>query len=111
MNAKDFESFLVWEQHLEAWRYRVLKHIPEAEAAIVLWESLEGEAAKTLLWEPLDNYRCVGGINFIVERLRKPFHTSQVHRKGAYLNRWERVRRRQGESMTAWIARYCRISS
>ncbi len=106
MNAKDFESFLVWEQHLEAWRYRALKHIPEAEAAIVLWESLEGEAAKTLLWEPLDNYRCVGGINFIVDRLRKPFHTSQVHRKGAYLTRWERVRRRQGESMTAWIARY-----
>ena len=49
MNAKDLESFLVWEQHLEAWRYRVLKHVPEEEAAIILWESLEGEAAKTLL--------------------------------------------------------------
>ena len=110
-DRRDPRSYTKWVRQVEVWRRRVLRYVDPGEAGLALYNALEASGApeEELEYVDLDKVDDVGGIDYLVEYLRKPFAEKIVNRKGKFLTDHERIRRQERESLRDYINRYKRV--
>ena len=104
----DLRAFQKWERKLAVWRVQVAAYLPKSDAAMLLYVSLRGEAEEELEWCDLSKINDPGGIDYILEALRKPLMTQQTTLKRRYLFDYETLQRTNGESVRSFVNRYHR---
>jgi hypothetical protein len=107
-DKSDIRAFYKWERKMQLWRKRVRAYLPDNEAALFLYESLQGEAEDELEHVDLDRIDKKDGINYIIETLRAPLEEKIIYLKRQYLNIYERITRSNNESLRAYSNRYRR---
>ncbi|CAE8672696.1 unnamed protein product, partial [Polarella glacialis] len=107
-DKSDIRAFYKWERKMQLWRKRVRAYLPDNEAALFLYESLQGEAEDELKHVDLDRIDKKDGINYIIETLRAPLEEKIIYLKRQYLNIYERITRSNNESLRAYSNRYRR---
>lgn len=98
----DPRAFSKWERKMQVWRIQVASYLPPSEAAMLLYTSLRGEAEEELEWVDLSKVNSPGGIDFIIEALRKPLQTREVYLKRRYLFEYEGIQRQNGETIRSF---------
>ena len=104
----DPRAFSKWERKMQVWRIQIASYLPPSEAAMLLYTSLRGEAEEELEWVDLSKVNSPGGIDFIIEALRKPLQTREVYLKRRYLFEYEGIQRQNGETIRSFCNRYHR---
>ena len=104
----DLQAFQRWEKKLAVWRRQIKSYLPPNEASMYLYVNLSGEAAEELEHCELDRIDHDQGIEYILETLRTPLMVKGVYLKRKFLDDFERLSRRNGESIRAFTNRYHR---
>ena len=107
-HRSDIQAFQRWEKKLTVWRRQISSYVPPNEAAMRLFVSLQGEAEQELEWCDIDKVDHEDGISYIVETLRAPLMVKGIYLKRKYLDDFERLNRRNGESIKSFTNRYHR---
>ena len=98
-----------WERKLTVWRRQIASYLPPNEAAMMLYVSLKGEAEEELEHASLDRIDSEGGVDYILETLRAPLMVKGIYLKRKFLDEFERLQRRHGESVKSFCNRYHRV--
>ena len=106
--GRDPAVYRRWLRKIQLWRRRVIQYLPHNEAAILLYEAVEGDASKDLEFLSIDRINHRDGIDTILEQLRAGYDENPVLRKGYYLSLYENIKRAQGEPLRKFINRYLR---
>ena len=108
-NKGDLQAFQRWERKLIVWRRQIASYLPPNEAAMMLYVSLKGEAEEELEHASLDRIDSEGGVDYILETLRAPLMVKGIYLKRKFLDEFERLQRRHGESVKSFCNRYHRV--
>ena len=105
----DLRAFQKWTRKIEVWRIQIAAYLPPNEAAMMLYVSLKGEAEEELEHASLDRIDSEGGVDYILETLRAPLMVKGIYLKRKFLDEFERLQRRHGESVKSFCNRYHRV--
>ena len=108
-NKGDLQAFQRWERKLIVWRRQIASYLPPSEAAMMLYVSLKGEAEEELEHASLDRIDSENGVDYILETLRAPLMVKGIYLKRKFLDEFERLQRRHGESVKSFCNRYHRV--
>lgn len=75
----DLRSFNKWERKVTVWREQIRSYLPDREAALMLYCSLKGEAEEELEFADIRQINSKGGVDYIIEALRKPLMTKTIY--------------------------------
>ena len=105
----DLQAFQRWERKLTIWRRQIASYLPPNESAMMLYVHLKGEAEEELEYCDLDRVDSPDGVDYILETLRAPLMVKGIYLKRRFLDEFERLNRRNGESVKAFCNRYHRV--
>ena len=106
---RDLRSFPRWERRIRLWQKRVLMWLTPGEAALLLLESLTGQAELETEHLEIERVAQPDGIDYLLSELRKPLGEKTLYLKRLYLQEWETVGRQLNESIRSYVNRFRRI--
>ena len=98
-----------WRDSVDAWKFRVKHYLPLPEAALLLRDSVTGEALKEIITEPPMTWATDDGIERLVDSMKAPFGEQEIFHTGDLLAAYERIRRGNGEKLHSYCTRYVRV--
>ena len=107
----DPRGFHKWEKRVDIWRRQIGAYLPWNEAALRLYEALQGDAEDEAQYLDLNGVDSEDGITFLVAEMRRAFGEVQTDRKQKLLLDHEKLRRNHGEPVKAYILRYQRTEN
>ena len=108
-NPRDLRSYPRWERKVRLWEKRVLHWLPPGEAALLLLESLTGQAELETEHLQLERVGEQDGITYLLTELRQTLGERTLYLKRLYLQEWEVVARQMNESVRNYTNRFKRI--
>ncbi|CAK0846122.1 unnamed protein product, partial [Prorocentrum cordatum] len=98
-----------WRDAVAAWKFRVKRYLPLAEAALQLRDAVAGEALKETISDPPMTWATQDVIERLVEVMRSPCGEEGIFHAGDLLAACERIKRGHGEKLHAYCTRYVRV--
>eukprot|EP00435_Cladocopium_sp_Y103_P063075 s1794_g24.t1 len=108
-NPRDLRSYPQWERKVRLWESRVSNWLPPREAALLLLESLTGQAELETEHLQLERVGQADGITYLLGELRQTLGERTLYLKRLYLQEWEVIARQQNESVRGYTNRFKRI--
>ena len=105
----DLQAFQRWERKLTVWRRQIASYLPANESAMLLYVQLQGEAAEELEHCDIERVDSASGVDYILETLRSSLMVKGIYLKRKFLDDFERLQRRNGETVKAFCNRYHRV--
>ena len=106
---RDLRAFPRWERRVRLWQKRVLMWLTPGEAALLLLESLTGQAELETEHLQIDRVAQADGIDYLLEELRRPLGEKALYLKRLYLQEWESISRQLNESVRSYVNRFRRV--
>ncbi|CAE7350990.1 GIP [Symbiodinium sp. KB8] len=108
-DVTDLRAFSKWARKVEIWTMQIKSYMTAREAALLLYNSLTGEAEAELEHAPLERINSDTGIQYILECLKAPMEQKAVYQKRKYLADFEQLNRYPGEGLRTFANRYRRV--
>ena len=106
---KDPQAFRRWVDRVRRWELRIVHYVPRGEAALILFDSLKGEAALVVQDVPLASYFTDEGIDVLIELLRPAFDERPLLFKAQVFEEFQEYTRLRGEDIRTAVNRYARV--
>ena len=107
--ASDIRAFSKWERRVRVWQLQVQNQLSGAEAGLMLFASLTGEAEAESEHTVLSKVNCRDGVDYVINCLKGPLEQKILYQKRSLLATYETVARLPNESIRQYINRYKRI--
>ena len=107
----DVRAFERYERKVELWRMQIRFYMTRAEAGLMLYSSLTGEAEQQLEYADMSKIFHEDGVQFVVDQLKNAFQQKSVYVKRHVLHEYEHIYRYNMETLRGFINRYRRIEA
>ncbi|CAL1170840.1 unnamed protein product, partial [Cladocopium goreaui] len=108
-DATDLRAYNKFCKKVEIWMLQVAPYLSKREAALSLYNALQGEAEQELEHTPVSEIYTDDGVQVILQALKAPMEQKAIYQKRRYLNDFEHIRRYQGETMRSFVNRFRRV--
>lgn len=108
-SSSDLRAFSRWEKKIRIWQLQVRNYVSSADAALMLFTSLTGEAEQEVEHIDLAKVNAKDGVDYLLDALRGPLQQKELFQKRKLLSDYEQVSRMSHESIRQYINRYRRI--
>ena len=106
--AGDVRAFPKFEKKIRIWEKQMAPYASKADQALVLYGSLSGEPEQELEFLDIESVHTPGGIELILDTLRRPLEQKLVYQKRRFISEFENMRRYPTETLRAFINRFRR---
>ena len=107
----DVRAFERYERKVQLWQMHIRYYMTRAEAGLMLYSSLTGEAEQQLEFADMDKIFHENGVQYIIDQLKSAFQQKSVYVKRHVLHEYEHIYRYNMETMRGFINRYRRIEA
>ena len=104
----DVRAFPKFEKKIRIWEKQMAQYASKADQALFLFGSLTGEPEQELEFLDVETIHTPGGIELILDTLRRPLEQKLVYQKRRFIAEFENMRRYPSETMRAFINRFRR---
>lgn len=108
-DASDPRAYNKFCKKVEIWMLQVSPCLSKREAALSLYNALQGEAEQELEHTPVHEIYQDNGVEVILQALKVPMEQKAIYQKRRYLNDFEHLRRYQGETLRSFVNRFRRV--
>ena len=108
-SSSDLRAFSKFERRVNVWRLQVQNQLTGAEAGLMLFSSLTGEAEAESEHMELSRVNDKNGMDYMLSCLKGPLEQKVLYQKRASLANYEVVARTANETIRQYINRYKRI--
>ena len=108
-DATDLRAYNKFCKKVEIWMLQVAPYLSKREAALSLYNALQGEAEQELEHTPVSEIYTDDGVQVILQALKAPMEQKAIYQKRRYLNDFEHIRRYQGETTRSFVNRFRRV--
>ena len=106
--AGDVRAFPKFEKKIRIWEKQMAPFANKADQALILFGSLTGEPEQELEFLDVESIHTEGGIELILDTLRRPLEQKLVYQKRRFITEFENMRRYPSENLRAYINRFRR---
>ena len=106
--GSDLRAFDKFSKKVRIWEIQMEPYAPKKDQALMLYNSLSGEAEQELEHVTISEIHHEDGINVILQKLQTPFQQRAVFQKRKFLHEYESLRRFNGELIRTYIQRFRR---
>ena len=85
----DLRAFSKWERKIKLWRLRIQAYLPNSDAALFFYESLNGPPEEELEHASLERIKQRDGIDWMIDQLRVPLQEKKIYLKREFLADYE----------------------
>ena len=107
----DVRAFERYERKVKLWQMQIRFYMTRAEAGLMLYSSLTGEAEQQLEFADMSKIFHEDGVQFVVDQLKNAFQQKSVYVKRHVLHEYEHIYRYNMETLRGFINRYRRIEA
>ena len=107
----DVRAFERYERKVKLWQMQIRFYMTRAEAGLMLYSSLTGEAEQQLEFADMSKIFHEDGVQFVVDQLKNAFQQKSVYVKRHVLHEYEHIYRYDMETLRGFINRYRRIEA
>ena len=106
--TNDVRAFPKFEKKIRIWEKQMAPFANKADQALILFGSLTGEPEQELEFLDVETIHTEGGIELILDTLRRPLEQKLVYQKRRFIAEFENMRRYPSETLRAFINRFRR---
>ena len=107
----DVRAFERYERKVKLWQMQIRFYMTRAEAGLMLYSSLSGEAEQQLEFADMSKIFHEDGVQFVLDQLKSAFQQKSVYVKRHVLHEYEHIYRQNLETLRGFINRYRRIEA
>ena len=109
--SSDVRAYERFERKVRMWQLQIKQYMTAAEASLMLYTSLQGEAEQQLEFADIEKIYEKNGIDYILEQLKSAFQQKTAYVKRHHLHEYENMGRYPQESIRAYCNRYRRVEA
>ena len=107
----DVRAFERYERKVMLWQMQIRFYMTRAEAGLMLYSSLTGEAEQQMEFADMNKIFHENGVQYILDQLKSAFQQKSVYVKRHVLHEYEHIYRYNLETLRGFINRYRRIEA
>eukprot|EP00435_Cladocopium_sp_Y103_P069213 s209_g32.t3 len=104
----DLRAYSKYTKKVRIWELQMAPYASKPDQALMLYNSLTGEAEQELEHVSIEDLYTDSGIETILNMLKSPMEQKMIYQKRKFLHEFENMRRYAGENMRAFINRFRR---
>ena len=107
-DSNDLRAYTKYLKKVRIWELQMAPYASKPDQALLLYNSLTGEAEQELEHVSIEELYKDNGIETILNMLKAPMEQKMIYQKRKYLHEFENMRRYAGENMRVFINRFRR---
>lgn len=107
-DCNDLRAYSKYCKKVQIWEIQLRSFATKREQALLLYNSLTGDAEQELEHVNIEEIYNDKGIEIILQKLKTPFEQRSIFQKRKYLHEYETLRRYPGELIRTYISRFRR---
>lgn len=107
-DMSDLRAYDKFCKKVKIWEIQMMPYAPKKDQALMLYNSLSGDAEQELEHVAISEILHEDGINVILQKLQVPFQQRAIFQKRKFLHEYETLRRFNGELIRTYIQRFRR---